>query len=117
MRPEYIYLGHNNRVDLLLKADNQDGLGSVAINLENVTQVTLSFDNLLISSTDKATGLITWDQPTYAKGEIRIAIGGEAIPAGAYLVPVVVYDASATDGIVWEEEVRFIVVDDVEAPP
>ena len=117
MRPEYIYLGHDNTVDLLLKADNQDGLGSVAIDLENVTKITLSFGDVLIESIDKANGVITWDQVGYAVGEIRIDIGGEAIPADAYRVSIVVYDASATDGIVWEDGARFIVVDEVEASP
>jgi hypothetical protein len=117
MQPEYVYLGHNNTVDLRLKADNQDGLGSVAINLENVTKITLSFNGTLVVSTEKASGLITWDQVGYDTGEIRIAIGGEALTAGTFRVPLVVYDASTPTGIVWEEEVLFIVVAEVEASP
>lgn len=117
MDPEYIHLGHDNTVDLLLKADNQDGAGAVAVDLTDVIKITLSFGAVLIESTDKAAGLITWDQTGYAVGEIRIAVGGESLPVGSMVVPLIVYDASTLNGVVWDRELPFIVVASKEASP
>lgn len=86
------------------------------VNLAGVTKITASFGSKLISSIDKAAGLITWDQPGYDTGEIRIDVGGETIVAGGYDVPIITYDASNPAGIVWRE-VSMLVKDDVEASP
>jgi hypothetical protein len=42
-----------------------------------------------------------WNNDGYDTGEIRLDLGGEAIPAGGYDVPIVVYDPSNPDGVVW----------------
>lgn len=99
MSIEYVYKGHNNTIDKILKADG------TAQDLIGVTQVTITigdFDTL--SSVDKAAGVITWDQDGYDTGEIRIDLGAVAALTGSTEVlkaVVVVYDPSNTDGIRW----------------
>lgn len=82
MTAEIIYLGHDNTIDLQLKADG------AAQDLSAVTKITATFGTLRISSTNKAAGVITWGPGAgYDTGEIRMALGGESIPAGGYDVP------------------------------
>ena len=95
MATEIVYLGHDNTIDLLLKADG------TAQDLSSVTKITATFGDTLIESTDAATGPITWAQSGYDTGEIRLALGDQSITADRYMVPIVVYDATNTDGIVW----------------
>jgi hypothetical protein len=112
---ELVFLGHDGSIDLLLKADNQDGLGSVAIDLENVTKITATFGVVLVESTDKAAGIITWDQPTYRTGEIRMKLGAQSIAVGNVDVALVVYDASILNGVVWDSQMPFRIIGEVEA--
>lgn len=95
MSTEIVYKEHDNTIDLVLKSDG------AAQDLSGVTKITASFGNTLVSSTDKSAGLVTWDQAGYDTGEIRIAIGNETIVAGEYNVPIIIYDSTNTDGIVW----------------
>ena len=95
MATEIVYLGHDNTVDLLLKADG------TAQDLSSVTKITATFGDTLIESTNAANGPITWAQSGYETGEIRLALGDQSISTGSYNVPIVVYDAVNTDGIVW----------------
>ena len=108
MTTETVYLEHDNTIDLLLKADG------TAQDLSDVTKITASFDDTLITSTDKANGVITWDQASYDTGEIRLNLGDQDISVGIYRVPIIVYDATNTDGIVWGY-VEIIIIGDVEA--
>jgi hypothetical protein len=102
-KTEYIYNGRDNRIDLLLKNDLNDGNGFVPANLSGVTKIDMDFDGTTVSSTDKAAGVITWDQPSYATGEIRCVLGASSIPAAEYpAVPIYVYDAGNPNGIRWE---------------
>lgn len=95
MNPEIVYLGHDNTIDLLLKADG------AAVNLDGANRMTLSFDSLLIDSDNGDLDPIRWAKAGYATGEVRIILGDQAIPAGSYRAPLVVYDPSNSDGIVW----------------
>jgi len=110
MTVDTIYLGHDNTVDLVLKVDN------VAFDLSDITSITATFGDVTITSTDKVSGTITWDQPGYDTGEIRLDMGGQAITASKkpYSVPIVTYDAINTTGIVWGEH-RILVKAEVEA--
>lgn len=108
MNTEIVYKGHDNTIDLVLKSDG------TAQDLSGVTKITATFGDILVTSTDKAAGLITWDQAGYDTGEIRIAIGGESITASRYNVPIIIYDAVNTDGIVWGY-VIIRIIDEVEA--
>ena len=109
MTTDIIYLGHDNTVDLLLKANN------VAFDLSDVTSITATFGDTTITSVDKAGGTITWDQSGYDTGEIRIDMGDQDITASnkPYSVPIVTYDAVNTTGIVWGK-IRILVTAEVE---
>lgn len=109
MTTEIVYLGHDNTIDFQLVADDE------AQDLSAVTKITATFGTKRISSTDKAAGVITWDQAGYDTGEIRLALGGESIPAGGYEMYIVVYDPSNTDGVVWGPA-NVLVESEVEAP-
>ncbi len=96
MTTEIVYLSHDNINQLILR---ESGVGK---NLSDATKITATFNDVLIESTDKANGLIKWDQSGYATGEIRLDLGGQAIPSGTYdKVYIIVYDAVNTTGIVW----------------
>lgn len=95
MSNEIVYLGHDNTIDLVAKSDG------TAQDLSDVTKITVTFGDTTISSIDKASGVITWDQTGYDTGEFRMDLGDQAISAGKYKVPVVIYDAENTNGIVW----------------
>jgi len=95
MNYEIIYLGHDNTINLVLKADG------AAQDLSSVTKITASFGDTLVESEDAAAGAITWAQDGYDTGEIRLDLGGQSITAGKYHVPIVIYDAQNTNGVVW----------------
>jgi hypothetical protein len=95
MEHEIVYLGHDNRIDIILKADGS------AVDLSSVTRMTLSFDSLLIDSDNGDLDPIQWVKAGYVTGEVRISLGGQSIPAGDYRAALVVYDPSNPNGIVW----------------
>ncbi len=66
-----------------------------------MTKITATFGNTLISSTNHETGAIKWNNSGYDTGEIRIDVGAESITAKEYNVPIIVYDATWTTGLVW----------------
>jgi hypothetical protein len=92
---EIVYLTHNNTIDLILKSDG------VAQDLSAVTKITATFRGITITSVNKVTGLIKWGNAGYVTGEIRLDLGEQAIAAGDYNVPIVVYDEINTLGVVW----------------
>ena len=94
---ERIYLGRDNTINLLLKADG------VAQDLTNVTQIDVVIDDKTTSSTNQVTDLIRWVQTGYETGEIRLSFGTVALSASTVQKPayVIVYDISHDDGIVW----------------
>jgi len=92
---EIVYLTHNNTIDLLLKS------AGVAQDLSAITKITATFGSTTITSTDHAAGSIKWNNAGYDTGEIRLDLGGESITAGDYYVPIVIYDAVNTLGVVW----------------
>lgn len=94
---ETVYLYHDNSIDLILKADG------TAVGTSAVTMITASFGTVLCKSTDKAAGIIRWDQAGYDTGEIRMFLGGAtSVVVDKYPeVPIVVYDATNPNGVVW----------------
>jgi len=103
MTVDVIYLAdHDNIVRLVLK---EDGTG---YDLSNVTKITATFGDVLVTSENAATGVITWAQAGYATGEIRLDLAGN-LGAGTtltaskspYKVPIVTYEPSYARGIVW----------------
>ena len=110
---EYVYLGRDNTIDLLLmKKHPVDDTAWVPVDLSVAIKITASFGDDLVSSVDPATGVITWDQPGYDVGEIRLALGEEALTAGTYQVPIIVYDVSNDDGIQWKKVDMKVVADE-----
>jgi hypothetical protein len=96
MDTEIVYLGHDNTIDLLLKAS------SSAASLTSVTKITATFDDTLITNSSASTGTITWAGASYSTGEVRMTLGAQTIDPGRYDVPIIVYDATWTTGIVWD---------------
>lgn len=94
---EIVYLGHDNSVDLLLKADG------VAVDLAAVTAATITVGDVTISSDNEDTDPIRWAKSGYTTGEIRLFLGVESIVASTTVYPayLVIYDAENPNGIVW----------------
>lgn len=95
MDSEVIFLGHDNKVDIQLKAD-----GSAA-SLGSVTGISLTFGATKVQNSSAGSGAITWSSSSYSTGQVRLDMGGQAITAGKYHAPLVVYDSSNASGIVW----------------
>jgi len=92
MTTEIVYDGHDNTIDLLLKADG------VAQDLSAVTRMTLEVSDTTIDS-DVSGSAFDWDIGT--TGKIILALGAESLTAGTYIATLTVYDGDNTDGIVW----------------
>ena len=116
MASETVWLGHDNTIDLVLK---KDGVALTDDEMDAITQITVTFGSILITSTNQADDPIRWRVNGYETGEIRISVGGESIPPRVYdNVWITVYDAANTDGVVWSTDGDTISVDvraDVEA--
>lgn len=97
---ETIYLGHNNTINLILEIQTP-GQPNVAADLSDVDKITIEIGETCIESDDHEKGVITWGCEGYETGEIRMALGAEAITPGRYHATLTVYDDDNTDGIVW----------------
>lgn len=96
---EYLYLDHGNTIDLILKS------GGVAQNLSAVTGIRVMFDTTTVYSDAASEGPIKWQSTSDADwdlGEIRIDCSSHDIEARRYDAPVIVFDPSNPDGIVWD---------------
>lgn len=88
---EYIYLGHDNRVDLLLMS------GDSVADITNTTRATVEFEDTVIDS-DISTDAFDWSE---GEGVLYLIMGDETIPVGSYKAVLTLYDVINTDGIVW----------------
>lgn len=104
METEVVYLGHNNTIDLQLKAS------STAVNLASVSKITLTFGDTLVENSSASSGAITWAGASYSTGEVRIKVGSlmssssastYLLSPGHYDATLVVYDASHSSGLIW----------------
>jgi len=100
MSVEIVYLGRDNTIDLLLKADG------VAQSLEDVTKIDLILDDedeTTISDTDADAWPIKWaPSETGTTGKIMLRLGGESgLSAGNYTATLVLYDPTNSNGVVW----------------
>lgn len=111
MKTEIVYLGLDNSIDLILSADG------AAVDLTDVTRMTLSFGTLLVDSDNGDTDPIQWKKEGYATGEIRLFLGGQTIPVGTYSAPLILYDPTNTDGVVWGRISILVEADPEAAPP
>lgn len=107
MKTEIAYLGHDNSIDLVLKADG------AAVDLTSVTRMTLSLGSVLIDSDNGSTDPIRWTKSDYVTGEVRLFLGGISAPPNTYDAWLVVYDPSNVDGIVWGS-IKIMIVAEVE---
>ena len=94
---EHVYLGHDNSIDLLLTADD------VAIDTSGITSATLTVGSTKYTSTNDPTHQIKWQGAGYAPGEIRIFLGDQSLKPRTYNAWLVIYTATATNGIAWGE--------------
>jgi len=92
MITEVCYIGHDNTIDLLLKADG------AAVDLSSVTRMTLEVDSTTIDS-ETSPDAFDWDTGT--TGKVILALGDEELTAGRHTATLVVYDPTNADGIVW----------------
>lgn len=111
MITEVVYLGRDNRNDLLLKAED------VAQDLGAVTRITAAFGEELVVSDNGGSDPIRWDQAGYDTGEIRCTFGGETLELGKHQVPLVLYDPDNPNGVQWGPPVPFDVEPATEDPP
>ena len=92
MTTEYVYNGHDNTIDLLLKAND------VAQDLSSVTRMTLEVGDETIDS-DVSGDAFNWAPGV--TGKLILDLGGEGLTAGTYRATLTVYDPDNTNGIVW----------------
>lgn len=101
MITEKVYLGRDNTIDLLLKADG------AAVDLESVSRMVLVVGSVTV---DSAVYPAAFDWDTGTTGKVILALGqlmdGEEPPAnilsaGAYTATLTVYDPTNDDGLVW----------------
>ena len=90
---EYVYLGHDNTVDLLLKVDG------VVADIVSSTRMTVEFGSTVIDS-DVSASAFDWDD---GSGMLYLTMGDESIPPGTYNAVLTVYDSVNTDGVVWNK--------------
>lgn len=88
---EIVYLGHDNTIDLLLRADG------VAYDITSTTRMTLDFGGTVIDSAVH-TSVFDWSD---GDGKLYLTLGDETIATGTYEADLVVYDSVHTNGIMW----------------
>jgi len=107
---EVVYVTRDNRVDLRLKADYNDGNGMDYVDLAAATRMDIIVGSITVTSTNTANDVIRWAQVGYATGEVRMWLGQYTylvgttptyLPTGRYDAPLIVYDPTNTHGIVW----------------
>ena len=92
MTTENVYNGHDNTIDLLLKAEG------VAEDLSSVTRMTLEVSTTTVDS-DVSGSAFDWAPGT--TGKVILTLGAEGLAVGTYQATLTVYDTTNTNGIVW----------------
>ena len=105
---EDVYINRDNRIDLLLKADNQDGNGKVAQDLSSILTVVLKdvSGTLADISSAEHSGVFDWSTPSQT-GVMWLTLGAvfgaiEDFVAGDYIFELILYDDEYTNGIVFD---------------
>ena len=98
---EIIHIGRNNSIDFVLYAD------STMQDLSAVTEMRLRVGSVIVTSTDSTGGDIRWSGSGYGTGEVRIFAGSTSLglSTGFFEAALVVYDATNTDGVVWDDNI------------
>jgi hypothetical protein len=98
MAREIVFKGHDNSIDLILKAN------ATAVDLATVTRMTLTVGTVLVPSTNNATHPLRWVRAGYVTGEARIYLGDvSSLSTGTYDAPLISYGADYVNGLVWGE--------------
>ena len=98
---ELIHLGRDNSIDFILYAD------SAAQDLSGVTEMRLRVGSVVVTSTNSTTGRIRWTGTGFATGEVRIFAAGSVadLSTGRFTASLVVYDATNTNGVLWDDNI------------
>ena len=96
---EIVYLGRNNTIDLLLKADGS------AQDLSAVTRMIVKQnDGDWEIDYDDYNNAFNWNTGITGKVilDMAAALAAETVAAGEYIVRLIVYDPTNIDGIIWD---------------
>jgi len=98
MLTEIFYIGHDNTIDLLLKANGS------AVDLSSVTKMELEIKDIVTISTASYPGVIKW-AGGLETGRIAIDLNeyNGNLPVGRYVTRLIVYSPAHPRGIVWGE--------------
>jgi len=94
MITEHVYNGHDNLIDLVLKADD------VAVDLSSITKIILTVGAKTIQNLTGTSWPIKW-LALGVTGKVSMKLGDESIPVGRYIAQLDVYDSTNTNGIHW----------------
>jgi len=100
-KTEVVYLDREGSIDLILKAEDADGVAE-AQDLSGVTRMTLQFDDgTVIDDSSSTSPPIKWSGAGFVTGEVRLELGGESLPLGYQEVRLDIFDAVHTNGLPW----------------
>lgn len=102
---EIAYIGRDNRIDLILLADKNDGNGMQPQALDAVTKMDLLVLDVTVTSDNQEGDPIRWAQAGWDTGEVRLLLGlidPDTISPCRCDAPLIVYDPSNPNGLVWE---------------
>ena len=89
---EYIWLGRDNEIDLQMNADDSP------MDLSGLTKMELVFDDGTIIDSDISPTAFDW---SVGSGTVKLVLGRESIDSGYYMMTVIIYDATYTNGLIW----------------
>ena len=99
MNTETVYLGYDNVINIILKNDTTGA--PTAVDLSGATRMTLELGTDLIDSDNGDTDPIRWGKVGYATGEVRFYLGMLILTAGDYHAPLIIYDPTYPEGLMW----------------
>lgn len=94
---EFVYSDRDNTIDFILKADK------VAQDLSGVTKMELVDDAGSLDTISSVTSSSAFDWSSSTTGKLLLKLGNLDIATGSYIFRLVVYDASNTNGIMWDK--------------
>jgi len=94
MITEYVYNGHDNLIDLLLKSDD------VAVDLSSMTKINLKVGSKTITNSTGTAWPIKWLN-LGVTGKVSMKLGDQSITVGKYIAELEVFDVNNPNGIHW----------------
>lgn len=106
---EFVYLGHDNSIDVILKAN------STIVSTSTITTIKMQVGKTVINSTNASSHFIKWNKAGYDAGEVRITLGTSTdLKPGKYDCMLVVYGSTYSNGLVWGESIPIRIVKNPE---